>query len=180
MTATAIVQQIDSTQLDIDTMRAEGIPEEVIQGKEKQLCLYRQMLDYIQNPPVILSLSKEICDAFVIPPEVLFSHTRKREIVNARQVYIYCLVTTNVKRKEIIPYEKTIYRKRDPLMDKRDMPNAIARHIGFDHATALWAIKVTWDYYQTEPFYRNLIDRIQRMLLEGKIEMPNIDPPVNE
>jgi transcription-repair coupling factor (superfamily II helicase) len=179
MTTEVINHQIDSTQLDIDYMRFEEFPEEVIQEKEKQIALYRKMLDCIQNKP-LSSLRKEICTAFGIEQEVMFKHTRKRAVVNARQVYTYLLMTTDIKNQRILPIEELLHQKYNPDMDKRDSPSFMGRHLDFNHATTYNSLRTTWNYYQTEKFYKDLIDRLQKLLLEGKIEMPNIKIPANE
>jgi hypothetical protein len=178
MTDTVIKEQIDSTQLDIDCMRFEGIPEVIIEEKEKQLSLYRKMLDCIQNKP--LSLRKEICTAFGIPLEMMFKHIRKRNIVNARQVYTYLLMTTDVKKQRVIPIQELLHQKYNPDMEKRDSPSFMGRHIGYDHANIYNCLKTTWNYYQTEKFYKDLIDRLQELLLVGKIDMPNVKIPADE
>jgi hypothetical protein len=179
MTDTVIQQQIDATQLDIEVMRFEGMPEEVIQEKEKQLAIYNKILTCIQNPVKPLSLREEICKSFGIRTELMFERSRKSEIVNARQVYTYLLMTTDLKNQKVLSIQELKFRTIDPFMNKRDSPSFVGRHIGYDHANIYNCLKTTWNYYQTEKFYKDLIDRLQELLLVGKIEMPNVKIPVS-
>jgi len=112
------------------------------------------------GPPKYSTLKKEICNAFGIPEERLFDHCRKREIVNARQVYVYLL-------------RKTKLQKEDPVQKaKRDSEVVMAAHIGFDHATVYHCENKVQDYCDTEPFIRDLISRLTNDIISGKLEMP--------
>lgn len=109
------------------------------------------------------TLRKEICNAFGIPEENLFLKCRKREIVNARQIYVYLIRTTELEDE--VSVQKV----------KRKSPSALAKHIGFDHATIYHCESKTQDYYDTEADTRALIDRLQADLISGKIPMPFIE-----
>ena len=181
---TTIEKQIESSQLDDETLSyVADKPEDTDEIEMKHAVT--KMLRAIQDkedfppPPKGLVLRTEICKAFSIPMEIMFTRTRKREVVNARQVYTYLLMTTNVAKKRIIPVDCIKkFRKVDPGMENRDRPSFMARHIGWDHATMYNSCKTTWDYYQTEPFYKSLIDRLQAYLLGGIAVMPDISKPV--
>ena len=122
-------------------------------------------MEQMINPPKLKrysTLKKEVCDAFGVPQESLFTHSRKREVVSARQVYVYLI------RKTKLP-------KEDPIQKaNRDSENKVGRHITFDHATVYHCENKAQDYYDTEPFYKALIDRLQKELIEGKLDMPEI------
>lgn len=113
-----------------------------------------------KDPPKYSTLRKEICKAFGIPEENLFIHCRKREIVNARQVYVYVIRSTRLKDED--PVQKA----------RRDSESALAAHIGFDHATIFHYEVKAQDYYDTEIFFRSLIDRLTNYLIEERLEMP--------
>ena len=180
---TTIEKQIESSQLDDETLSyVADKPEDRDEIEMKNAVT--KMLRAIQDkedfppPPKGLILRTEICKAFSIPVELIFTHTRKREVVNARQVYVYLLTTTDVANKRIIPFDGIKFRKIDPGMGSRDRPTHIARHTGFNHSTLYNSCKTTWDYYETEPFYKSLIDRLQACLLGGIAVMPDISIPV--
>lgn len=184
---TVIEKQVISSSLDEETLQYLADKPEDRDEAEMRVAASK-MLSLIQNkrdnppPPKGVNLRREICKAFSIPEELMFARTRKREVVNARQTYIFLLVTTDVVNKRIIPLSETKWRradgKVDPAMGSRDRPSFLARHIGWDHATIYNSCRVTWDYYQTEKFYRELIDKLQMCLLGGLITMPDIKDPV--
>lgn len=181
MTVTEVELKIEEKQLDIEQMRLIGLPEEVIREQEEQVRIYQEMLTAIQtgrqldlDSKVPSKLVKEVSSAFDITPERMFKKTRKREVVNARQVYIYLLRTTDVAGKRIIPFEKTKFARLDPRMGKRDRPNSLARHVGCDHATVLYSIETTFNHISTERDFRELVYGIQCKLLDGRIPMPDI------
>lgn len=103
------------------------------------------------------NLKKEVCKAFDIPESLLFTKTRKSKIVNARQVYVYLLRTATV----ISGGE-----------ERRHTVVSIAKHIGFDHSTVCHCMRVVRNYYDTEVFFKNIIDRLQEEIREGRLEMP--------
>ncbi len=109
------------------------------------------------------TLRKEICNAFEIPEENLFVKSRKREIVNARQVYVYLIRTTELKDEAFVQKQK------------RKSPSAVAKHIGFDHATVYHCEKAVQNYYDTESNIRSLIDRLRDGLINGETQMPYIE-----
>jgi hypothetical protein len=73
--------------------------------RSKLIKIKKRMDSVITSPaptklPKYSTLSKEICKAFGISEERLFQHTRKREIVNARQVYVYILRKTELEKED--------------------------------------------------------------------------------
>lgn len=167
-------QQVISSQLDEEALSFMGASvEELIQAKAKSR-MYVFVENLHENLPVERTLKAEICQAFSIPEEDIFKHTRKREIANARQVYVFLTMTTDVKNKTVIPLEKMIFTKPNPDMEMRDRPNFVARHIGFDHATIYHCCKATTCYYETEKWYRSLIDRLREDIFKGRLELPDV------
>ena len=86
----------------------------------------------------------------------IFKKSRKREIVNARQVYIYLI------RKA------TIINEDPKQKERRESPTALARYIGCHHATIYYSEDMAQNYYDTEENIRQLIDRLLKELLIGK------------
>lgn len=182
MTVTEVELKIAETQLDIDQMRLSGIPEEIIAEKEKQLRIYNEMVDAIQNkrhghaldrtsPNLLL---KEISKITGVPAGEIFRETRKREYVDSRRLYVYLLRTTDPKEQRIIPCNETKFVSRGKHMDGRDSPNCLARHINKDHATVLHYIRVTFELMDSDRYYRKVVNEIQMKLLKGEIPMPDI------
>jgi len=122
-------------------------------------------MEQMINPPVLprySTLRKEICNAFGIPEENLFLKRRMHEIVNARQVYVYLI-------------RKTRLKKEDPVQwGKRKSPSAVGKHIGFDHATVYHCENKAQDYYDTESNIKTLVDRLMNELVDGKLDMPKL------
>jgi hypothetical protein len=138
------------------------------------------MYSIMQSSPKPVTLKAEICKAFGIEEESIFIRSRKREIVNARQTYIFLMMTTNVKDKVVRNVEfgdSHCFRKPDPDMANRDRPAFVARHVKMDHSSMYNSCRVTQNYYETEPFYRDLIDRLRNDLFTGVIAMPNVNIP---
>jgi hypothetical protein len=127
------------------------------------------------KPP---TLKAEICKAFGIEEDMIFARSRKREIVNARQVYIFLMMTTNVKDKvvcfDILHVEGIRHRRPIKNMDNRDRPFYMSHHTKLDHSTMYNSCRVTQNYYETEPFYRDLINRLRNDLFNGVVVMPEI------
>lgn len=111
------------------------------------------------------TLAQEIADAFHVPVEYLFIKTRKREIVNARQVYVYLL-----KNTPVLPIDTYGY------VEKKDhySLNRIGFHVGLDHATVIHCVKAVTNFYDTERWYRQLIDNLQPKLDQRIIALPNV------
>jgi len=180
MTVTEVELKIIETHLDIDQMRIIGLPEEVIREKEKQLDIYNQMLEAINRGNVIPdrnvpnALMKRICGVFAVNPEDMFRKCRKRKLVTARQAYLYLLKTTDVHNQKVIPFEKTKFFIRDPHMNKRDSPVALAAHVGLDHSSILHNVRVMADLVSVDKYHRALIEGIQDELLKGLIPMPDV------
>ena len=128
-----------------------------------------QKMEQMINPPEPepkpeekRTLRKEVCDAFGIPEENLFIKSRKREIVNARQVYTYLVYTTPIKNEDPVQHAK------------RTSPVCLGKHIGKDHATVYHYENKVPDYYDTEVNIRTLVDRLRGELIDRKLDMPQL------
>lgn len=88
-------------------------------------------------------ISKVVCDYFELPIEVLHTKTRKREIVQARQIAMY--------------FSKS--------MTKHSLAS-IGSQIGDkDHATVLHACRTVNNLMETDKKFRNFINDIEKKLL---------------
>lgn len=174
---TSIEMQQQTGTLNLEQRGWMGINKE--EAKEKFQSIKNLSLMYSSmQASKPMTLKAEICKAFNIPEEVIFTRTRKREIVNARQVYIFLMMTTNIKDKvvcfDILHVKGIRYRRPIKNMDNRDRPGYMSRHTKLDHSTMYHSCQITQNYYETEPFYQNLIDRLRNDLFAGIIFMPNV------
>jgi len=143
------------------------IDEAVEKLNEAKVCTMK--IEQMINPPEPepkpeekRTLRKEVCDAFGIPEENLFIKSRKREIVNARQVYTYLVYTTPIKNEDPVQHAK------------RTSPVCLGKHIGKDHATVYHYENKVPDYYDTEVNIRTLVDRLRGELIDRKLDMPQL------
>jgi hypothetical protein len=124
----------------------------------------------------MVSLASVICERFGITEECLYTKTRKREIVNARQVYVYILMTYQSYIENII--DGKIIRQKIEKGD-RGSCSIMARHLSMNHATMLHCVKKVEDYRATEMFYKKLIADLIKGLDESRISLPNVRKPAN-
>jgi chromosomal replication initiation ATPase DnaA len=131
-----------------------------------------------ESSPDPITLIDAVCETFGLevfvgqdPADVLFARTRKREVINARQAYIYLLMTTRIKEVKIFGGQMTI--ETLPL-GLRSSCSAVARFIGhgFDHATIYHSKKVAQNHFDTERDFRDKVKSLQTDLKDLKIIMP--------
>jgi chromosomal replication initiation ATPase DnaA len=94
------------------------------------------------EPPVLMKVSPDaipgiVCETYGISETDLFSKTRKREIVEPRQMVIF-LLNRLTKRSN----------------------NRICLDFRKNHSTGMHAIRKVTDYYRTEKAYRERMDAI--------------------
>lgn len=141
------------------------IDEAVEKLNEAKICTMKmeQMINPAEpEPEKKRTLRKEVCNAFGIPEENLFLHSRKREIVNARQVYVYLIRQTKLKDEDPV---QTALRQSEVVVGK---------HITFDHATVYHCERTVQNQYDTEPNIKTLVDRLMYELIDGKLDMPQL------
>jgi len=127
----AIVSLLAQSTLNRQTLTlelAKTTLEKMIKKQKKELSI-----DYIL---------KVVCDYFKIDPKVLHARTRKREIVQARQIAMY--FSKNLTKESL---------------------STIGSEIGGkDHSTVLHAYKTVKNLIQTDKNFKNFIDDIDRQL----------------
>jgi len=145
----------------INLIISENKIDEALQRlNEARICT--EQMEKMINPPKMkrpeptTTLRKEICNAFGINESDIFKKTRKREIVNARQVFVFCIS------------EFEIYGKKNAGCSK------VKRLIGWDHSTHLHSVKVVSGYYDTEPMYKALLPRLKEGLANGSIAVDEL------
>ena len=114
--------------------------------KSITLELARQMIDkFVKNTAREVSIDyiqKVVCDYFDLPMELLKSKTRKREVVQARQIAMY-------------------FSKK---MTKSSLANIGAHCGGKDHATVLHACKTVNNLMDTDKRFKSYIDDLNKKI----------------
>jgi chromosomal replication initiator protein len=108
--------------------------------------LAKQMVDkFVKNTAREVSIEyiqKIVCDYFDLPIEMLKSKTRKREVVQARQISMY-------------------FSKK---MTKSSLANIGAHCGGKDHATVLHACRTVVNLSETDKQFRGYLDDLEKKL----------------
>ena len=108
--------------------------------------LAKQMVDkFVRNTAREVSIEyiqKVVCDYFDLPIEMLKSKTRKREVVQARQISMY-------------------FSKK---MTKSSLANIGAHCGGKDHATVLHACRTVMNLSETDKQFRLYIEELEKKL----------------
>ncbi len=114
--------------------------------KSISLELAKQMVDkFVKNTAREVSIEyiqKIVCDYFDLPIEMLKSKTRKREVVQARQISMY-------------------FSKK---MTKSSLANIGAHCGGKDHATVLHACRTVVNLTETDKQFRGYIEDLEKKL----------------
>jgi chromosomal replication initiator protein len=122
------------------------LAQSTLNKKEITLDLARKMIDkLVKNTHKELSIDyiqKVVCDYFNIPIDLVLSKTRKREIVQARQVAMY--------------FSKSL--------TKSSLATIGSRIGGKDHATVLHACKTVNNLIETDKRFRLQIEEIEKRL----------------
>jgi chromosomal replication initiator protein len=114
--------------------------------KEITLELAKQMVDkFVKNTAREVSIEyiqKVVCDYFELPIEMLKSKTRKREVVQARQISMY-------------------FAKK---MTKSSLANIGAHCGGKDHATVLHACRTVLNLSETDKSFKVYLEDLEKKL----------------
>ena len=108
--------------------------------------LAKQMIDkFVKNTAREVSIDyiqKVVCDYFDLPIELLKSKTRKREVVQARQIAMF-------------------FAKK---MTKSSLANIGMHCGGKDHATVLHACKTVNNLVETDKRFRTYVDELEKKI----------------
>ncbi len=122
------------------------LAQSTLNKKEITLELARQVIDkLVKNSKKEISvdyIQKVVCDYFSITPDQLHSRTRKREIVQARQVAMY--------------FSKSL--------TKSSLASIGSQIGGKDHATVLHACKTVNNLIDTDKQFKQTIDNLEKKL----------------
>jgi len=98
-----------------------------------------------------MTLKTAVCMIFEIDEQLLFSPTRERPIMNARQCFLYFVVE----------------------MGGNNLSNT-GRYIRRTHATVINALQRFGEHYRTEAEYRTKVDKVFDLFYTKQIKMPYI------
>jgi chromosomal replication initiator protein len=122
------------------------IAQSSLNKKAVTLDLAKQMIDkFVKNTAREVSIDyiqKVVCDYFDLPIELLKSKTRKREVVQARQIAMY-------------------FAKR---MTKSSLASIGAHCGGKDHATVLHACRTVNNLQETDKQFRGYLEDLEKKL----------------
>lgn len=122
------------------------IAQSSLNKKSITLDLAKQMIDkFVKNTAREVSIEyiqKVVCDYFDLPIELMKSKTRKREVVQARQIAMY-------------------FSKK---MTKSSLANIGAHCGGKDHATVLHACRTVTNLSETDKRFRAYLDELDKKL----------------
>lgn len=141
-----IASHLTTTIRDLEGAMVSLLAQSTLNKKEITLELAKQIVDkFVKNTKREISIDyiqKVVCDYFDMPVDGLKSKTRKREIVQARQIAMY--------------FAKT--------MTKTSLTSIGSQIGGKDHATVLHSCKTVNNLLETDKRFRTYIDEIQKKL----------------
>jgi len=141
-----IASHITSNIRELEGALISLLAQSTLNKKEITLELAKLMIDrLVKNSKKEISvdyIQKVVCDYFSLSPDLLQSKTRKREIVQARQIAMY--------------FSKT--------MTKSSLASIGALIGGKDHATVLHACKTVNNLMDTDKRFKGQIESIEKKL----------------
>jgi chromosomal replication initiator protein len=141
-----IASHITSNIRELEGALISLLAQSTLNRKEITLELAKMMIDrLVKNSKKEISvdyIQKVVCDYFNLSPDLLQSKTRKREIVQARQIAMY--------------FSKSL--------TKSSLASIGALIGGKDHATVLHACKTVNNLMDTDKRFKNQIETIEKKL----------------
>src|SRR6056297_36528 len=141
-----IASHISSNIRELEGALISLLAQSTLNRKEITLELAKMMIDrLVKNSKKEISvdyIQKVVCDYFNLSPDLLQSKTRKREIVQARQIAMY--------------FSKSL--------TKSSLASIGALIGGKDHATVLHACKTVNNLMDTDKRFKNQIETIEKKL----------------
>lgn len=141
-----IASQVTNNVRELEGALVSLLAQSTLNKKEITLDLVREMIDkLVKNTTRELSIDyiqKVVSDYFSIPIDQMHSKTRKREIVQARQIAMY--------------FSKNL--------TKSSLATIGSQVGGKDHATVLHACKTVSNLFETDKRFRAYIEEIEKKL----------------
>jgi hypothetical protein len=139
--------QLENVQLDLEAAVTSGYPRVIIDDLRRQSKVLSETIDIINHPNyAVQTLKDAICEAFGIQTDELLTKTRKRKVVNARQVYVYVLITA---------FDLPGYEGR--CKGRYKGVSFLQRHFGFNHCTSIHCVDAVSNYMDTEALYKEKV-----------------------
>ncbi|MDR1054747.1 MAG: chromosomal replication initiator protein DnaA [Prevotellaceae bacterium] len=141
-----IASKITNNVRELEGTLVSLLAQATLNRKAITLDMASQMIDKlvskVDREVSISDIQKVVCSFFSLSPETLMSKTRKREIVQARQIAMYL----------------------SKILTKSSLASIGAQIGGKDHATVLHACKTVKDLIETDKHFRQYIVEIERRL----------------
>ena len=144
-----IAYNINTNVRELEGALISLIAQSTLNRKEINLELTKQMIDkYVQSSAreiTIDYIQKVVCDYLDLPVETIQNTSRKREVVQARQLSMY--------------FAKKITKSSLAVIGMQCGNK--------DHATVLHACKTIENLRQTDRYIRNLVDELEKKFKEA-------------
>ena len=142
-----IASQVTNNVRELEGALVSLLAQSTLNKKEITISLVREMIDKLVKSTTrelsIDYIQKIVSDYFSIPLDLMHSKTRKREIVQARQIAMY--------------FSKSL--------TKSSLATIGSQIGGKDHATVLHACKTVGNLYETDKRFRAYIVEIEKKLV---------------
>jgi len=141
-----VAHNIDNNVRELEGAMVSLLAQSTLNRKEIDLALAKQMLkNFVKNSAKEISLEyiqSLVCEYFEVPVEMLKSQTRKREIVQARQISMYL---AKAHTKSSLKSIGTFFGGRD-------------------HSTVIYACQTVEDLIDTDKKFKGYVTDIQKKL----------------
>lgn len=141
-----VAHNIDNNVRELEGAMVSLLAQSTLNKKEIDLALAKQMLkNFIKNTSKEISMEyiqKLVCEYFEVPVEMVKSKTRKREIVQARQISMYLAKSHT----------------------KTSLKSIGAFFGGRDHSTVIYACQTVEDLIDTDKKFKAYVNDIQKKL----------------
>ena len=141
-----VANNIDNNVRELEVAMVSLLAQSTLNKKEIDLALAKQMLkNFIKNTSKEISMEyiqKLVCEYFEVPVEMVKSKTRKREIVQARQISMYLAKSHT----------------------KTSLKSIGAFFGGRDHSTVIYACQTVEDLIDTDKKFKAYVHDIQKKL----------------
>jgi chromosomal replication initiator protein len=141
-----VANNIDNNVRELEGAMVSLLAQSTLNKKEIDLALAKQMLkNFIKNTSKEISMEyiqKLVCEYFEVPVEMVKSKTRKREIVQARQISMYLAKSHT----------------------KTSLKSIGAFFGGRDHSTVIYACQTVEDLIDTDKKFKAYVHDIQKKL----------------
>jgi chromosomal replication initiator protein len=141
-----VANNIDNNVRELEGAMVSLLAQSTLNKKEIDISLAKQMLkNFVKNTSKEISMEyiqKLVCEYFEVPVEMVKSKTRKREIVQARQISMYLAKSHT----------------------KTSLKSIGAFFGGRDHSTVIYACQTVEDLIDTDKKFKTYVHDIQKKL----------------